>query len=674
MRCVTAFASAALITMAGIAAADTASIGTWGVDLSGKDTAVRPGDDFHRHASGKWLSSAAIPADRSRFGAFDLLTERAERDVRVIVEELAARGGHAKGSDEQKIADLYATFMDAAAIERAGVKPLQPVLKQIDRVKNAKDLAKLLGEFQRAGIGGVFFGFVAQDAKRPDQYIVLFNQGGLGLPDRDYYTAENWAEVRSKYQTHVANMMKLAGFSAPDKRAATVYAIEEQIAKVHWARVDSRDADKTYNKWLAADFATKAPGFDWKTYFKALGVDKQPEFIVRQPSAITGTASLLSSVPIADWRDFLRFRALSAAAGLLPEAFVTENFDFYGKTLSGTPQIRERWKRAVAQVEGVMGEGVGRLYVARHFPPAAKARMDELVNNVVEAYRQRITNLEWMSLETRARALDKLAKFTPKIGYPTKWRDYSKLKVVRGDALGNARRASEFEFDYDLAKLGKPIDRTEWFMTPQTVNAYYSPPSNEIVFPAAILQPPFFDANADDAVNYGGIGGVIGHEIGHGFDDQGSKYDGNGVLQSWWTDEDRKRFQERTGKLAAQYSGFEPLPGLKLNGALGLGENIGDLGGLQAAHIAYRLSLKGKPAPVLDGLTGDQRFFLGWAQVWRVLYREPALRRQVQVGPHSPGEFRVNGVVRNLDAWYQAFDVRPGDKLYLPPEERVRIW
>jgi putative endopeptidase len=674
MRRVIALASVVFVTLVSVAAADTAALGTWGVDLSGKDVAVKPGDDFHRFANGNWLKGTDIPADRSRFGAFDLLAEKAEKDVRVIIEELSARSDLATESDERKIADLFATFMDTSAIEKAGIKPLQPVLKQIDRVKSRKDLAKLLGEFQPAGIGGVVFGFVSQDAKKPDQYTVLLNQGGIGLPDREYYTAENWAEVRGKYKTHIANMMKLAGFSDPEKRAATVYAIEEQIAKVHWARVDSRDADKTYNKWATSEFAVKAPGLEWGVYFKSLGVEKQPEFIVRQPSAVTGISALTASVPIADWRDFLRFRALSAAAGLLPEPFVAENFDFYGKTLSGTPQIRDRWKRGVSQVEGAMGEAVGRLYVAKHFPPAAKARMDELVANVVEAYRQRITNLEWMSAETRARALEKLAKFTPKIGYPSKWRDYSKLKIVRGDALGNARRANELDYAYDLAKLGQPIDRTEWFMTPQTVNAYYSPPSNEIVFPAAILQPPFFDANADDAVNYGGIGGVIGHEIGHGFDDQGSKYDGNGVLQSWWTDEDRKRFQERTGKLAAQYSAFEPLPGLKLNGALGLGENIGDLGGLQAAHIAYNLSLKGKPATVIDGLTGDQRFFLGWAQVWRVLYREQAMRRQVQVGPHSPGEFRVNGVVRNLDAWYAAFDVKPGDKLYLPPEERVRIW
>jgi putative endopeptidase len=670
----TTLAVAVCLAVAPAAAADTATLGTWGFDAAGRNTAVQPGDDFFRYAGGKWLASTEIPADRSRFGVFDLLTDRAERDVRVIIDGVSARNDLVAGTDERKVADLYSSFMDSAAIEKAGLAPLTSDFKAIDKVRNARDLSKLLGSMQRMGVGTPVATFVSQDAKQPEQYTVLINQAGLGMPDRDYYLTENWAEVRGKYRTHIANMLRLAGFTDPEKRAATVFAIEEQIAKVHWSRVESRDADKTYNKWPREQLAKQAPGLDWPRYLQSLGVAEQSEMIVRQPSAITGISALVKQVPIADWRDYLRFRLLSSAAGLLPEVFVAENFEFYGKTLSGTPQIRERWRRGVSQVEGAMGEAVGRLYVEKHFPPAAKARMDELVRNVVEAYRQRITNLDWMGPETRQRALDKLSKFTPKIGYPTKWRDYGKLEIVRGDALGNARRANQFEFDYDIAKLGKPVDRTEWFMTPQTVNAYYSPPSNEIVFPAAILQPPFFDMNADDAVNYGGIGGVIGHEIGHGFDDQGSKYDGDGVLRSWWTEEDRKRFQERTGELVAQYSGFEPLPGLKLNGALGLGENIGDLGGLQAALFAYRLSLQGKPAPIIDGLSGEQRFFLGWAQVWRVLYREPAMRRQVQVGPHSPGEFRVNGVVRNIDAWYEAFNIQPTDKLYLPPEQRVRIW
>jgi predicted metalloendopeptidase len=664
----------ALVTFATVAAADNAAVGTWGFDATGKNADVRPGDDFFRFASGRWLTQTEIPGDRARYGIFDVLAERAEKDVRAIVESVASRTDHAPGSDAAKIADLYASFMDTATIERLGTQPLKADFKAIDRIKTARDLSRQFAQFQRMGVGTPLAAFVSQDVKQPDRYTVLLNQGGLGLPDRDYYLTENWAEVRGKYRAHIARMFTLAGFSDAEKRAATVFAVEEQLAKLHWSRVESRDADKTYNKWAASDFAAKAPGLDWASYLGGLGLKKQSEFIVRQPSTLTGTAALARAIPITDWRDYLRFRLLSSAAAVLPEAFVNENFDFYGKTLSGTPQLRDRWKRGISQVEGAMGEAVGKLYVEKHFPPAAKARMDELVRNVVAAYRDRITNLEWMSPETRQQALDKLAKFTPKIGYPDAWRSYANLKVVRGDALGNGRRANQFEYEYDLAKLGKPVDRNEWFMTPQTVNAYYSPPSNEIVFPAAILQPPFFDLNADDAVNYGSIGGVIGHEIGHGFDDQGSKYDGNGVLRSWWTDEDRKRFQERTGKLVAQYSGFEPLPGLKLNGALGLGENIGDLGGLQAALLAYRLSLQGKPAPVLDGYTAEQRFFLGWAQVWRVLYREQAMRRQVQVGPHSPGEFRVNGVVRNIDAWYEAFNVQPGDKLYLPPEQRVRIW
>ncbi len=667
-------ATAALLTLSAAASADNAAIGAWGFDATGKNTDVRPGDDFFRFASGQWLTATQIPGDRARYGIFDVLAERAENDVRVIVESVAARTDHAPGSDARKIADLYSSFMDTATIDRLGTKPLKADFKTIERIKNVRDLSRQFAQFQRMGVGTPLAAFVSQDVKQPDRYTVLLNQSGLGMPDRDYYLTENWAEVRGKYREHIARMFQLAGFSEPQKRAATVFAVEEQLAKLHWTRVESRDADKTYNKWAVAEFASRAPGIDWASYLGGLGMQRQTEFIVRQPSTLTGTSALVRQIPIADWRDYLRFRLLSSSAGVLPEAFVNENFDFYGKTLSGTPQLRDRWKRGISQVEGAMGEAVGKLYVEKHFPPAAKARMDELVRNVVAAYRERITNLEWMGPETRKQALEKLAKFTPKIGYPDVWRNYAQLKVVRGDALGNARRANQFEFDYDLAKLGKPVDRNEWFMTPQTVNAYYSPPSNEIVFPAAILQPPFFDLNADDAINYGSIGGVIGHEIGHGFDDQGSKYDGNGVLRSWWTDDDRKRFQERTGKLVAQYSSFEPLPGLKLNGALGLGENIGDLGGLQAALLAYRLSLQGKPAPVLDGYTAEQRFFLGWAQVWRVLYREAAMRRQVQVGPHSPGEFRVNGVVRNIDAWYEAFNVQPGDKLYLPPEQRVRIW
>jgi putative endopeptidase len=667
-------AAAGLLVIFGSAAADSPTIGTWGFDATGKNAELKPGDDFFRYASGKWLTATEIPADRSRFGVFDQLADRAEKDVRAIIEGLATRTDLAAGSDDRKIADIFASFMDTATIEKAGLTPIKGDFKAIDKVKNVRDLSKLLAQMQRMGVGTPIAAFVSQDAKEPDRYTVLINQAGLGMPDRDYYLADNWAEVRGKYKTHIANMFRLAGFSEPEQRAARVYAIEEQIAKVHWARVDSRDADKTYNKWQRDQLPVQAAGLDWPTYLQSLGTAAHPDFIVRQPSAITATSALLKQVPIAEWRDYLRFRLLSSAASVLPEAFVNENFDFYGKTLSGTPQLRERWKRGVSQVEGAMGEAVGRAYVAKHFPPAAKARMDQLVTNIVAAYRERITSLEWMGPETRAKALEKLSKFTPKVGYPSKWRDYSGLKVVRGDAAGNSRRANQFDFDYDLAKLGKPIDKTEWFMTPQTVNAYYSPPNNEIVFPAAILQPPFFDLNADDAVNYGSIGGVIGHEIGHGFDDQGSKYDGNGVLQSWWTEEDRKRFQERTGKLVAQYSSFEPLPGLKLNGALGLGENIGDLGGLQNALLGYRISLQGKPAPVIDGLTGEQRFFFGWAQVWRVLYREPAMRRQVTVGPHSPGEFRVNGVVRNIDAWYEAFNVHPTDKLYLPPEQRVRIW
>jgi putative endopeptidase len=503
------------------------------------------------------------------------------------------------------------------------------------------------------------------------------SQGGLGMPDRDYYLSNDakLAAARAKYVPHVARMLVLSGVpqARASRAASDVLEFERKLARFHWTRVESRDDDKTYNKWTRADFARRAPGFDWNAYLSAAGLGAQNEFIVSQPSAFTGMAQVISNTPLQTLKDWAVLHTARDAAGVLPKAFTEERFDFLGRTLQGTPEMEPRWKRAVNSVNGAIGEAVGELYVARHFPPATKAKMDELVRNIIASMDNRLANLPWMVPETRAKARAKLASFRSKIGYPDKWIDYSALTIQPGDAYGNAERATEFEYRRQLAKLGKPVDRDEWFMTPMTVNAYANPTMNEIVFPAAILQPPFFDPNADDAINYGGIGAVIGHEISHHFDDQGRKYDPQGRLTDWWTPEDVKRFEVYATQLADQYSQFEPLPGAKINGRLALGENIADLAGMLVAHDAYRLSLGGKEAPVLDGFTGDQRFFLSHAQIWRWKYRENAMRQQLVTGPHSPGNFRPY-VSRNLDPWYQAFDVKPGQAMYLPPEQRVRIW
>ncbi len=671
-----ALAGVALSALSLPAAAQTAGkpeLGSFGVDVAGRDLSVKPGDDWNQYANGTWLKATQIPADRSNYGSFAVLRDKAEKDVRAIIESVAASGGQ-PGSEAQKVGDFYASFMDEAKIESLGMTPLKTTFADIDALKTHAELAHLFGKHQLTGLPTPFGAFINQDLKNPQAYAVYVNQGGLGLPDREYYTEDKWAEVRGKYKAHIAATLTLAGFDNATARAEAIFALEDKIARTHWTRVESRDADKTYNKWETASFGTQAPGFDWPRYLSTAGVGSQSFLIVRQPGTFTAMARIIGETPVSVWQDWLRFHTLRAATPVLPKAVVEENFNFYGKTLGGTPQLRDRWKRGVGLTEGAVGEAVGKLYVAKHFPPDSKQKMDTLVANVIAAYRQRITNLSWMSPETKQKALAKLATFRPKIGYPSEWKDYSSLTITRGDAYGNWLRANEFAIREELDKLGKPIDRNEWFMTPQTVNAYYNPPMNEIVFPAAILQPPFFDPNADPAVNYGGIGGVIGHEIGHGFDDQGSKFDADGTLKNWWTDQDRAEFKKRTDALVAQYSSYEALPGLFVNGALGLGENIGDLGGLENAYTAYKLSLGGKPAPVIDGFTGDQRFFLGWAQVWRTLWREPALKQQVTVGPHSPGQFRAVGPVRNIDAWYEAFGIKPGDKQYIPPEQRVRIW
>jgi putative endopeptidase len=670
-------AAAALVVFSGIPAyAEDAkpAIGRFGFDTAGMDRSLRAGDDFYRYANGSWLRTTEIPADKSNYGMFTLLDDVSRERTRAIIEAAAAAKAPT-GSEAQKVGDYFAAFMDEAAIEAKGLAPLQPLLDRIDQANSVQDLAVLFGELQQLQVNQPFAMFINQDAKAPDVYIPYWFQAGLGLPDRDYYLVDNpkFAEARDKYKAHIASMLTLAGVADVATKAGAIYALEHQMAEVQWNQVDSRDADKTYNVWTAAEFAGKAPGFDWLAFFKAAGLGDVGRFVVSQPSAFTGMAKLFADVPAATWRDYAKLRLLKDSAAFLPKAFVDENFAFNGKVLTGTPQLEERWKRGVNQVTAALGEAVGRLYVERHFPPASKAAADELVANVIAAMDARLGQLEWMSPATRTKAREKLASFTPKIGYPDRWRDYSALTIKPGAALANAEAATRFEYQRNLAKLGQPIDRSEWFMTPMTVNAYANPTMNEIVFPASILQPPFFDANADPAVNYGGIGAVIGHEITHHFDDQGRKFDKTGALADWWTEEDVKRFKTYTDRLVAQYNLYEPLPGQKVNGELTLGENIADLAGMTIAYDAYKRSLGGKPAPVIDGTTGDQRFYMGWAQVWRRKYRDENLQQRLVTDPHSPSEYRTT-VVRNLDPWYDAFDVKPGDKLYLDAKDRVRIW
>ena len=669
-------AARAALLAAPVLAADKPEIAPWGFDVAGMDRSIAPGDDFLGYGGGTYLRQLEIPADRSNYGMFTMLRDLSQERTREIIE--AAAASHAgKGSAGQKVGDYYASFLDEAAIEAKGLTPIKADLVAVAAIRSARAVATALGTALRSYGPSPFLYYVNQDEKAPDHYIPVFYQGGIGLPDRDYYLIDNpaYVDAREAYKAHIARMFALAGVSAADaaKKAAAIYDLEHKFAEVHWTVVDSRDSDKAYNKWTKADFAAKAPGLDWSAFFAAAGLANQNEFIVSQPSSFTGMAKIIGDADLATLRDWLTFKTLKDAAPLLPKAFVDENFAFEGTTLSGTPEIQPRWKRGVDSVNGTLGEAVGELYVARYFTPEAKAKADELVRNLIAAMDARIANLAWMTPETKVKARAKLASFKPKIGYPVKWIDYSALEIVPGDAFGNARRAAVFEYDRNLAKLGKPIDRDEWFMPPQTVNAYANPTMNEVVFPAAILQPPFFDPNADAAVNYGAIGAVIGHEITHHFDDQGRKYDPTGKLADWWTPEDVTRFKVYTDQVVAQYGAYEPLPGAHINGELTLGENIADIAGLTVAYDAYTKSLGGKPAPVLDGFTGDQRFFLGYSQIWRQKYRDAQLQQQLATDPHTPGNWRPTAV-RNLDGWYRAFNVKPGQKLYLPEDQRIRIW
>jgi putative endopeptidase len=647
-----------------------------GIDRSGFDNKVRPQDDFFRYVNGGWIARTEIPADRPSYGASYVLRDKSESNSRAIIEALAAKRDNPVGSDERKISDLYTSFMDEARADQLGMKPIEADSARIDAITDKPAFLHALAEFQREGVTGLFGGFVSTDDKRSDRYIIYLNQSGLTLPDESYYREAGFRPIREKFTTHVEKMLALAGIPEPKSAAARVMAVETSLAKHHLDRVRNRDRIRTYNKFDRKGLDSLAPAIDWTAWLDRFGAPQVEELVVRQPDYLAAMSKLLGEVALDDWKLWLKWHALHAAAPFLSKPFVAENFAFFEHTLQGALEIRPRWKRGVEVVERGMGEALGKIFVAKHFPPAAKTRINDLVANLIEAYREEIATLDWMSPETRTRALEKLAKFNAKIGYPDKWRDYSALQIGRDDLLANVRATIAFEVARNLKKLGKPIDRGEWSMTPQTVNAYYNPGLNEIVFPAAILQPPLFDMEADDAVNYGAIGAVIGHEIGHGFDDQGSRSDGDGNLINWWTDPDRKQFEARTKMLIDQYNEFEPaqLPGKKVNGALTIGENIGDLGGLSISYKAYQRSLKGRSAPVIEALTGEERFFLGYAQAWQSKVRDAFLERQLATNPHSPAEFRCNGVLRNMPEFYAAFGVKEGDKLWLPPERRVRIW
>jgi putative endopeptidase len=648
-----------------------------GIDISDLSTTDRPQDDLYRYANGPWLDKTEIPADKAIYGAFHALWDTAEQDVRTIVEKTAA-ADHPAGSEARKIGDLFNSFMDEETIERLGADPIADQLALVASIKDVTGLVAALGQLELEGVSGIFYYGTDVDAKKSDEYIVYMSQGGISLPDESYYREDSFASERTAYVAHVARLLELAGIPDSGAAAERILALETRLAAGHWDRVKNRDVTATYNKIDRAQLEELTPGLDWSAWLTNAGVPAEAfaQLVVRQPDYLTAAAAALQEVDLAHWQEWLSWRIVHSAAPLLSRAFVDENFSFYGKTLTGAPELRERWKRGLNAVDSALGEAVGQLYVAEHFPPAAKARMVELVANLVEAYRQRIEAVDWMSPETRQRALDKLGTFTPKIGYPDKWKDYSALEIKADDLVGNVRRSVAVETARDLAKLGQPVDKAEWLMTPQTVNAYYNPRMNEIVFPAGILQPPYFDLDADDAVNYGAIGAVIGHEIGHGFDDQGSKYDGEGNINDWWTDDDRAAFDQRTAKLVAQFNVLEPkdAPGHTVNGELTLGENIGDLGGLSIGYVAYVLSLDGAESPTIDGLTGPQRFFLAWAMGWSTKAREAEAIRRLAIDPHSPPEFRCNAVVRNIDEFHAAFDVQPGDAMYLPPEDRVRIW
>jgi putative endopeptidase len=678
--------AAALILVASMAQAENAKSSnskavpklSTGIALEYVEPSVRAQDDFFQHLNGKWLKTVEIPADKSSWGAFHKLHDDTQPQLRAIIERSAATKNPRAGSEEQLIGDFFASYMDEARLEQLGITPLKGELAKIAAIKDKADLPATFARLGRVGVTVPFGFYIHQDAKDSTKYVADLYQGGLGMPDRDYYLKlddAKLADTRAKYQQHVEKMLALSGDKNAAANAKAVVDLETELARVQWTKVENRDPVKTYNKVELAKLAELAPGYAWDAWLNEAGIKGKTDYvIVSQPSYLKGMAEIVNRVPLETWKVYLQLHTVNGYANYLSKAFVDQRFAFHGTTLSGAPKLEPRWKRGVSTIEGSLGDAVGKLYVKEHFPAERKARMEVLVKNLLEAYRTSIDTLDWMSPATKKEAQAKLAKFTPKIGYPNKWKDYSALNVKRGDLVGNVMRSREVEYNRELNKLGKPIDRDEWGMTPQTINAYYNPELNEIVFPAAILQPPFFDAKADDAVNYGGIGAVIGHEISHGFDDQGSQYDGDGNMRNWWTEEDGKRFAEKTKVLIQQYAGYSPLPGYNVNGELTLGENIGDNSGLAFSNKYYKLSLMGKPAPVINGLSGDQRFYMGWGQVWRSKMREPAQIAQVKTDPHSPGQFRANGTLKNQPGFYEAFGVKEGDKMYLAPKDRVIIW
>ncbi len=665
-------ASPAPATAAAAPARPRAAIGDVGLDLSAGDPSVKPGDDFFAYANGTWEKTFTIPPDKSSFGPFDRLDELSKQRVRAIIEKAAAASA-ATGTPQQQIGDYYAAFMDESLIEARGLSPAQADLDRIGAAKTRTDIARLFGTL---GFASLFDAQIIPDFKNPDRYSVVISESSLGLPDRDYYLKDDpeLKALREKYVAYLAQMLTLGGSADPHQQAREVMAFETEVAKLQWPIDKRRDVEATYNPRTKAQLSAYAPGFPWQAFLEPQQLGGRQDLVVAELSAIHDLAHLYEHTPVPTLQAFLRFHYLNDNAAFLPKRFDQARFAFYGQTMRGQPQQKERWKRGVDSVNNAVGESVGRLYVAEYFPPQSKEKMQQLVANLRAALDQRIDALDWMTPATKARAHAKLQAFTPKIGYPEVWKDYSTLVVRRDDPLGNSHRAAQWQWDYQIARIDKPVDRAEWQMTPQEINAYYNALNNEIVFPAAILQPPFFDPDADDAVNYGAIGAVIGHEIGHGFDDQGRKFGPDGAMADWWSAQDAQAFEQRKERLIREFDGFEALPGLKVKGANTIGENIGDLGGLNMAHEAYRLSLKGKPAPVLDGLSGDQRFFLAYAQVWREKYRDGTLREIVMSDVHSPARFRVNGPLPNIDAWYEAFGVKPGDSMYLPPAQRVRIW
>lgn len=646
-----------------------------GIELEHFDTSIKPGDNFYHYVNGTWLENTEIPADKSNFGSFTTLADTAEENLLTIIESAAAQNAE-RGSNAQKVGDLYNSFIDEEAIEALGASPLEEGLGVIAGVSAKNDMLVTMGELNHVGVQMPVGIFIDNDEKQSDQYISYINQSGLGLPDRDWYLSEDdetQAQARDAYREYIGKVMALANYARAEQVADSVLNIERKIAEAHWDRVKNRQRELTYSKMSLAELQELAPAVYWKGLLQALGVSENT-FIIRQPSFIESLNEIWFNTPLEQWKDYSSFKFVDSFASYLSDDFVQAQFDFEGRVLNGTDEIRSRWKRGVSVVDSALGEMVGKLYVKDYFNEESKARMDILVENLRGAFQVGIDELEWMTDETKKEAQIKLEKFSTKIGYPDEWKDYSGLQIAASDLVGNIMRSRDLEHMRELGKLGKPINRGEWFMTPHTVNAYYNPSMNEIVFPAAILQPPFFNVEADDAVNYGAIGAVIGHEFSHGFDDQGRKSDGDGNLRDWWTDADAEAFSARANKLVAQYNEFEVLPGKYINGEFTLGENIGDLSGIAVAYRAYQMSLGGREAPVIDGFTGEQRFFLGWAQVWRRLYRDANLEVRLTSDPHSPSEARSNGIVRNVDAWYDAFNIGAENTMYLEPEERVKIW